>query len=95
MRGTPPPRNGEVPQEITSTVTGEYLEVRPPELVRYTWNPTWAPGEQSIVTLRLHEESSGTRLELLHEGFATVESANGHNHGWNGVLDKLAAFIER
>lgn len=95
MRGTPPPRNGETPQEITSTVTGEYLEVRPPELVRYTWNPTWAPGEQSTVTLRLHEENGGTRLELVHEGFASVESANGHNHGWNGVLDKLEAYINR
>lgn len=95
MRGTPPPRDGEAPQEITSTVTGEYLEVRPPELVRYSWNPTWSPGEESIVTLRLHEENGGTRLELLHENFATAESANGHNIGWNGVLDKFAAYVER
>ena len=95
MRGTPPPRDGQPAQEITSTVTGEYLEVRPPELVRYTWNPTWAPGEQSIVTLRLREENGGTRLELLHENFASVESANGHNAGWNGVLDKFAAYLER
>lgn len=95
MRGTPPSRNGEVPQEITSTVTGEYLEVRPPEFVRYTWNPTWAPGEQSTITLRFHEENGGTRLELLHEGFATAESAAGHDHGWTVVLEKLAAFLER
>jgi uncharacterized protein YndB with AHSA1/START domain len=95
MRGTPPPREGQPAQEITSIVTGEYLEVRPPELVRYTWNPTWSPGEESLVTLRLHEENGGTRLELVHEGFATAESATGHNQGWNGVLDKFAAFVER
>jgi uncharacterized protein YndB with AHSA1/START domain len=95
MRGTPPTRNGEAPQEITSIVTGKYLEVRPPELVRYNWNPTWSPGEESLVTLRLLEENGGTRIELVHEGFATVESATGHNHGWNGVLDKFAAFVER
>lgn len=95
MRGTPPPRNGEAPQERTSTAYGEYLEVRPPELVRYSWNPDWSPGEESIVTVRFHEENGGTRLELVHEGFATIESANGHNHGWNGVLDKLVAFVER
>jgi uncharacterized protein YndB with AHSA1/START domain len=53
------------------------------------------PGEKSIVTLRLHKENGGTRLELMHEGFASVESANGHNHGWNGALDKLAAYIEQ
>ena len=95
MRGTPPPRDGEAPQERTSSASGEYLEVRPPELVRYTWNADWAPGEASIVTLRLREENGGTRLELVHQGFASVESANGHNQGWNGVLDKLAAFIGR
>lgn len=95
MRGTPPSRNGETPQEITSTVSGEYLEVRPPELVRYTWNPTWAPGELSTVTLRLHEENGGTRLELIHENFATADSANAHNNGWNGVLDKFAAYVDR
>jgi uncharacterized protein YndB with AHSA1/START domain len=95
MRGIPPSRNGEAPQEITSTVTGEYLEVRPPELARYTWNATWSPGEQSTVTLRLYEENGGTRLELTHENFASAESANGHNNGWNGVLDKFAAYVER
>lgn len=95
MRGTPPPRNGEVQQERTSSVYGEYLEIRPPEFVRYSWNPDWSPGEQSVVTVRLHEENGGTRLELIHEGFASVESANGHSHGWNGALDKLATFVER
>ncbi len=95
VRSTPPPRNGEAPQERTSVMTGEYLEVRPPEFVRYSWSADWAPGEQSFVNVRLHEENGGTRLELVHEGFATVESANGHNNGWNGVLDKFAAYVER
>lgn len=95
MRGIRPSGNGDAPQEITSTITGEYLEVRPPELVRYSWNATWAPGEQSTVTLRLHEENGGTRLELTHENFASAESANGHNNGWNGVLDKFAAYVEQ
>jgi uncharacterized protein YndB with AHSA1/START domain len=53
------------------------------------------PGEKSTVTLRLHKENGGTRLELMHEGFASVESANGHNHGRNGALDKLAAYIDQ
>jgi glutathione S-transferase len=95
MRGTPAPRNGEAPQERTSIVTGEYLEVRPPEFVRYNWSADWSPGELSVVAVRLHEENGGTRLELVHEGFITVESANGHNAGWNGVLDRFAAYVER
>jgi uncharacterized protein YndB with AHSA1/START domain len=95
MRGTPAPRNGEPQQERTNNIAGEYLEVRPPELVRYTWRADWSPGEESVVTLRLHEENGGTRLELLHEKFATIDSANGHNSGWNAVLDRFAGYVER
>jgi uncharacterized protein YndB with AHSA1/START domain len=94
MHGMRSLREGEAPQEVTNSVTGEYLEVRPPELVRYSWNATWSPGEQSIVTVRLHEENGGTRLELTHENFATIESAKGHQNGWDGVLGKFAAFLE-
>jgi uncharacterized protein YndB with AHSA1/START domain len=95
VRGTPPPRDGEPQLERTHTWGGEYLEVRPPELVRYTWRADWSPGEESVVTLRLHEENGGTRLELFHEKFATADSANAHNQGWNSVIDKFAAYVER
>ena len=44
VRGTMPPREGEAAQERTFPVTGEYLEVRPPELVRYTWRGALSPG---------------------------------------------------
>ncbi len=95
VRGTMPPREGEAAQERIFPVTGEYLEVRPPELVRYTWRGALSPGEESVVTLRLHEENGGTRLELLHEKVATIDSANNYNAGWNSVLDKFAAYVER
>jgi uncharacterized protein YndB with AHSA1/START domain len=95
VRGTLPPSNGEVPQERTNTVTGEYLELRPPELVRYTWRGDLSPGWESIVTIRLHQEAGGTRLELLHEGFSSADLANNYTGGWNSVLDKLAAYIAR
>ena len=95
VRGTLPPSNGEAPQGRVFNVTGEYLEVRPPELVRYTWRSDLLPGWESVVTLRLHEETGGTRLELLHEKLATIDSASGYTAGWNSVLDKFAAYIER
>lgn len=93
--GTLPSTNGEPPQERTHIVTGEYLEVVPPELVRYTWRGNLVPDSKSIVTLRLHEESGGTRLELLHENLSSIDAASGYNAGWNSVLDKLATYIER
>lgn len=85
----------ETPAIRESSTTGEYLEVRPPELIRFTWNPTFFPDEHTIVTIRLKEVPGGTELELLHEGFVSAAAAEGHNKGWNGCLDKLAAFTER
>jgi uncharacterized protein YndB with AHSA1/START domain len=78
-----------------SSTTGEYLEVHPPELIRFTWNPSFWTGEHTIVTIRLKEVPGGTELELLHDGFISPAAAEGHNKGWNGCLDKLAAFTER
>ncbi|HXS14385.1 MAG TPA: SRPBCC domain-containing protein [Acidobacteriaceae bacterium] len=86
---------GETPVTRETSTTGEYLEVRPPELIRFTWNPDFFPGEHTIVTIRLKQVAGGTELELFHEGFVNPDVAAGHNKGWNGSLDKLAALIER
>lgn len=86
---------GEPPQMRHSSTTGEYLDVNPPELIRFTWNPDKFPGEHTIVTIRLKEVPGGTELELLHEGFLSTDVAAGHAKGWNGCIDKLAAFTER
>ena len=86
---------GEPPQMRHSSTTGQYLDVIPPELIRFTWNPDKFPDEHTIVTIRLKEVSGGTELELLHEGFLSSTTAEGHGKGWNGCLDKLAAFTER
>lgn len=86
---------GEAPVMRDSFSTGEYLEVTPPELLRFTWNPNFWPGEHTVVTIRLKEVPGGTELELIHEGFISPDAAAGHNRGWMGCLDKLAEFVER
>ena len=95
VRGTPPPVNGEPQPESIHTMFGEFLELRPPELVRYAWRGDRFPGQESVLTLRLYEENGGTRLELLHEKLASAESASGYTVGWNSVLDKFAAYLNR
>ncbi len=94
MRGMAPVGdNGEM-VERTGGSHGEYLEFDPPSLLRFTWNADWAPGEKSIVTVRLSEVPEGTRMDFTHENFDTPESAAGHNKGWNSSLDKLQKFVE-
>jgi uncharacterized protein YndB with AHSA1/START domain len=94
-RGTPAPTEREPnPQERTGACRGEYLELTPPELIRYTWVADWAPGEDTVVTIKLSEAEGGTLLELTQETFKKAEMAAMHKTGWSGTLGKLAKFVE-
>jgi uncharacterized protein YndB with AHSA1/START domain len=93
-RGTPEPAPGETPQELTGACYGTYMDVVPPEMLRYTWRADWAPGEETVVTIQLSEVEGGTLVELRQEGFKGSEAAARHQLGWTGSLGKLAAFAE-
>lgn len=74
-------------------VSGEYREVKAPEKLVFTWK--WEDDEDwdnltSIVTVEFTEKEGGTEVALTHEGFPNDESAENHEHGWNGCLDKMA-----
>ena len=95
MRGTPPAAPGETPQEREGSISGEFLEIVPPELIRFTYVADWMRDGEMIVTVRLTEVPEGTLLELTQETFPTVEDARNHSAGWNGALDKLDALLAR
>ncbi len=96
VRGTPHPRSPEdKPVEVTGASWGVYLDVDPYSLVRFTWNADWAPGEESVVTVRLSDaDGGGTLMDFTHDKFLTPQSANGHDQGWNSAFNKLAKFLE-
>jgi uncharacterized protein YndB with AHSA1/START domain len=96
VRGTPHPRSPEdKPVEVTGASSGVYLDVDPYSLVRFTWIADWAPGEESVVTVRLSDaEDGGTLMDFTHDKFLTPQSANGHNLGWSSAFNKLARFVE-
>jgi len=93
-RGTPPPAPGETPKEVTGASRGKYLELVPPELIRYSWRADWAPGDDTVVTVRLSSVDGGTLVEFTQETFLKPETAAQHATGWKGSLGKLAAFVE-
>jgi uncharacterized protein YndB with AHSA1/START domain len=83
-----------VPQPL-ATVAGAYTKVVPNELLQFTWNPSWSAGEDSLVTVLFEDARGGTQVTIRHERFSTEQSRNGHNSGWSGALDKLAAVCEQ
>ena len=74
---------------------GEYLELRPPEKLVFTWlsqSTNWKP---SIVTVELFERDGQTEIVLTHEGLPDLKSAMDHEAGWTEILGWLSQLVTR
>ena len=78
------------------TVQGEYLEIRRPELLVYSWR--WeleegGTGHESTVTVRFIADGGRTNVVLEHAGLEDRGSAERHAAGWTGCLENLQARV--
>ena len=74
---------------------GEYLELKPNELIRYTDNfddPN-LPGEIRV-TVNLKTVAVGTEVHIVQEGLPAVIPVEGCYLGWQDSLDNLAKLVE-
>lgn len=74
-------------------VGGVYREVVPNEKLVFTWAWRSTPERESLVTVLLKADGSGTMLTLIHEQFFDEAARDRHQHGWTGTLDKLEQFF--
>jgi uncharacterized protein YndB with AHSA1/START domain len=89
-------------------VDGEYIEIDPPRLLVYTWNPSFAHLHNTTVRVELEPRDvhglqhrgpprvgTGTLVKIRHEGFAgDFAQAKSHGEGWTRVLGWMQAFVE-
>jgi uncharacterized protein YndB with AHSA1/START domain len=80
------------------TVQGRYLEVRPPELLVYTW--AWEDGDgqlgpESTVTVKFLAGEQRTTVTLEHSGLSSPDSRDKHGQGWMGCMSCLEALLEQ
>jgi uncharacterized protein YndB with AHSA1/START domain len=73
--------------------TGIYQEVVPEKKLVFTWDLPGTPEPPSLVTFRLEPVDGGTVLTLTHEHLPDEQTRTSHEAGWNGLLDKLPAFL--
>ena len=73
--------------------TGVYREVEPERKLVFTWELPGTPEPQSLVTFLLKPLEGGTELTLTHERLPDDETRASHEHGWNGLLNKLPVFL--
>jgi uncharacterized protein YndB with AHSA1/START domain len=80
------------------TVVGEYVEVRPPARLAYTWTWEGEPEEMrgsegTLVEVDFVEDGPGTEVVLTHSGFAGDRIRDMHGEGWEGCLDNLESRV--
>jgi len=74
---------------------GEFLEIKPNELIRYTdrFDDPNLPGEM-ITTVRLTKVSCGTDLHIVQEGIPAAIPTEMCYLGWQESLEKLKKLVE-
>jgi uncharacterized protein YndB with AHSA1/START domain len=86
------------PDGGVDVVTGEYLDVTPPERLRFTWVwRAWRAGlvdEETLVTVSFHEREGGTEVRVVHERFGDERGRDLHAEGWERTFDCLDALLE-
>ena len=76
------------------SVSGVYREVEPNRKLAFTWAWITMPERASFITILIKPEGEGSILTLIHEQFADEAARDGHEKGWTGCLNKLAALLE-
>jgi uncharacterized protein YndB with AHSA1/START domain len=72
---------------------GEYLELVPHELLRWTDNLDDVPGEMTV-TVRLKKVSVGTEITIVQEGLPDAIPPDACTLGWQESLTLLAKLVE-
>ena len=74
-------------------VSGVYQEVVPNQKLVFTWAWRTMPERESLVTILIKPDGSGSLLTLIHEQFFDEPARDRHTEGWANCLDKLARFL--
>ena len=84
------------PSGACNTCVGDYLEVRRPE--RLVFSFSWLqedekPGQRMLITIDLEDLGTRTRMRFFQEDFIDADARDDHNQGWIGSFNKLQAFV--
>jgi uncharacterized protein YndB with AHSA1/START domain len=92
------PRNENHDDESSREHFARGREIVPGKKIVFIWkhcdDELWE-NPISIVTVEFLDRNGGTDLRLKHEQLPGEQSRDGHNRGWNSMLDRLEKFVSR
>jgi uncharacterized protein YndB with AHSA1/START domain len=77
--------------------SGEYLEIKEPERLVFTFAWDRADGSRSPeteITVLFAEQQGKTVMTFCQAMFETEEARDGHSLGWNSTFDRLAEYLQ-
>lgn len=74
-------------------MSGVYREIVEPEKIVFTF--AWDDGPETLITVTIKPEGSGSRLTFRQEPFADAATRDSHEGGWGECLDRLVAEMAR
>ncbi len=82
------------PNGVQNEVAGEYLEVRPPERLVFTWAWHSTPERVSRVSISLAPTPWGTEMRFMHDRFFDDTARANHERGWQTIMAQLDAYLQ-
>lgn len=74
-------------------VGGVYREVVPNQKLVFSWAWHSTPERESLVTISIRPEGSGTLLVFNHAQFVDEKARDNHQRGWTEFLGKLESYL--
>lgn len=75
-------------------VGGVYREIAANEKIVFTWAWRSTPERESLVTVTVKPDGTGSLMTLHHEQFFDEAARDRHNQGWTGTIARLEAYLE-
>ena len=74
-------------------VGGIYREVVPNQRLVFSWAWHSTPERESLVTISIKPDGSGTLLVFNHAQFVDEKARDNHERGWTDLLGKLETYL--
>ena len=74
-------------------VSGVYREVVPNQKLVFTWAWKSTPERESLVTIDIKPDGTGSLMTLTHEQFFDEDARDRHNKGWAAAMDQMEKYL--